>query len=73
MGLKVTQMYSGRYVQLTRCSTTPPLYASMCVGLIKNVPTCEELVREVESEAEAVIAELQNKVKVTKPSRNSKL
>lgn len=29
--------------------------AGIAVGLIKDIPTCEELLRRIESEAEAVI------------------
>lgn len=36
-----------------------------CAGLIKDIPTCEELVRRIESEAESVIDGL-NKLKVVK-------
>jgi len=46
----------------------------MSVGLIHNIPTCEELVREIEKEAEEIISNLQKSVKIVpNPSRQSKL
>lgn len=38
----------------------------MCVGLIKDVPTCKELLDTMEREAEEVIADL-SKLVVIKP------
>ena len=37
----------------------------LCVGLIKDIPTCEELLRRIESEAESIIDGL-GKLKVVK-------
>lgn len=39
--------------------------AGMCIGLIKDIPTCEELLNRIESEAESVIDGM-SKLKVTK-------
>lgn len=39
--------------------------AGMCIGLIKDVPTCAELLKRIESEAESVI-DAMSKLKVVK-------
>jgi len=39
--------------------------AGMCIGLIKDIPTCEELLKRIESEAESVI-DAMSKLKVVK-------
>lgn len=38
----------------------------MCIGLIRDIPTCEKLLKDIEREAEDIIQGLQKKVTIRK-------